>query len=86
MTVRRCWVLLAAAAWTLYVWVSRLVIMWGGDESGAFKAVHTVLALVSIGFALSIAWIALDWRRTSKISRNSPGPETPESREKTALG
>jgi len=82
MTVRRCWVLLAAAAWTTYVWGSRLVIMWGGDESGAFKAVHTVLALVSLGFAAAIAWIALDWRRN--FSRNSTGADALNSREKVA--
>lgn len=60
---RRAWVLLAAAGWTLYVWGTRLALLGGGDESTGFKVVHTVLAVVSIAFALAIAWIALTWRR-----------------------
>lgn len=70
MTRRRCWVLLAAAAWGLYVWGTRLVLLLGGDESFAFKAVHTVLAVVSIGFALAVAWIgwtALPGRQSEPV-------------------
>ena len=67
MTKRESRILLAAAAWTLYVWISRLVIMAGQDESTGFKVVHGVLALVSIGFALAIGRIG--WR----YLRSSPG-------------
>lgn len=41
----------------LYVWVTRLVIMLPGDESVGFKVVHSVLAAVSIAFALAFARI-----------------------------
>lgn len=57
MTKQRCYVLLAGAAWMLYVWITRLVIMLPGDESVGFKVVHSVLAAVSIGFALAFARI-----------------------------
>lgn len=59
MSRRAAWVLIALCAWTLYVWVSRIVIMAGQDESTAFKVVHGVLAGVSIGFGLAAGWIGL---------------------------
>jgi hypothetical protein len=71
VTRRQSRILLAAAAWTLYVWISRLVIMAGQDESAGFKAVHTVLALVSIGFALAIGKIGWDARKTRTEARSA---------------
>ena len=65
MTRRQSRILLAAAAWTLYVWISRIVIMSGQDESVGFKVVHGLLALVSIGFALAIGKIGWDHRRSA---------------------
>ncbi|MDQ3945633.1 MAG: hypothetical protein M3357_10870 [Actinomycetota bacterium] len=65
MTKRQARILLAAAAWTLYVWISRVVILAGGDESTGFKAVHFVLAAVSIGFALAVGRIGLSYWRSS---------------------
>lgn len=64
MTKRRCLVLLAAAAWTAYVWITRLFLMWPGDESIAFKLVHTALAVISLGFAGIIAWYGVDGLRS----------------------
>ena len=69
MTKRESKILLAAAAWTLYVWISRLVIMAGQDESTGFKVVHGLLALVSIGFALVIARIGWRSQRSSRATR-----------------
>ena len=68
MTKRESKVLLAAAAWTLYVWISRLVIMAGQDESTGFKVVHGLLALVSIGFAVAIARIGWRYLRSSSAT------------------
>jgi hypothetical protein len=68
MTKRESKILLAAAAWTLYVWISRLVIMAGQDESTGFKVVHGVLALVSIAFALAIGRIGWRYMRSSTAS------------------
>jgi hypothetical protein len=66
MTKRESKILLAAAAWTLYVWISRLVIMAGQDESTGFKVVHGILALVSIAFALALARIGWRHLRSSR--------------------
>ena len=66
LTRRQVRILIAAAIWTLYVWISRLVIMAGQDESTGFKVVHAVLAFVSIGFALAIGKIGLQAYRSTK--------------------
>ncbi len=62
MSRRDAFVLRAFAGWTVYVWVTR---MWNivrdGERDFAFKAVHMVLALVSVAFAVA-AW--------SIVSRN----------------
>lgn len=47
----RTWVR-AFAVWTTGVWVVRAVQIGLADHGVAFKAVHTVLAVVSIGLAL----------------------------------
>lgn len=70
MSRRAAWVLIALCAWTLYVWVSRIVIMSGQDESTGFKVVHGILALISIAFGLAAGWIGV--RRL----RRGPDPVT----------
>ena len=74
MSRRQSRILIAAAVWTLYVWISRIVIMAGQDESTGFKVVHGILALVSIGFALAIGKIGLDARRRGKESGEPGSP------------
>jgi hypothetical protein len=54
---RAAFVLLAAAAWTLFVWGTRISNVLGDDRSTSFKVVHVMLALVSVGFALAVGWI-----------------------------
>lgn len=49
--------ILGFAAWTIGYWVIRGLDILLGDHSGAFKAVHTALALVSCGLAV-LAWRA----------------------------
>jgi predicted membrane protein len=60
-------VLLAAAAWTVYVWVTR---MWNiardSEHSFGFKAVHGVLAVVSVAFAVAIGVIGFRMRREAR--------------------
>jgi hypothetical protein len=47
-------VLRAFAVWTVYVWGTRIWNIFGDDTtSTAFKLVHSVLALVSVGFAVA---------------------------------
>ena len=62
---RAAWVLVALCAWTLYVWITRLVIMSGQDESAGFKIVHGILAVVSIGFGLAAGAIGVRRLRRS---------------------
>lgn len=73
MTKRESKILLAAAAWTLYVWISRLVIMAGQDESAGFKVVHGILALVSIAFAVAIG--RMGWRSWRSSRATGAGQE-----------
>jgi hypothetical protein len=43
----------AFSIWTIYVWVTRIWNIWGDEaRSAGFKAVHTVLAVVSVTFAI----------------------------------
>ena len=73
MTRRQSRILIAAAVWTLYVWISRIVIMSGQDESAGFKVVHGILALVSIGFALAIGKIGWEGRKRAKAESATSG-------------
>ncbi|MFN2595465.1 MAG: hypothetical protein ABR579_11325 [Actinomycetota bacterium] len=61
-------ILLAAAVWTFYVWITRVIIIAGQDRSTGFKAVHFVLAAISIAFGVATGWIALKSRNTSTRS------------------
>jgi hypothetical protein len=60
MSRRQAYLLIAACFWTLYVWISRIVIISGQDQSTGFKVVHGVLAAISIAFGLAIGRIG--WR------------------------
>ena len=81
MTRRQSRILIAAAVWTLYVWISRIVIMSGQDESAGFKVVHGILALVSIGFALAIGKIGWDARQRAKAAVEPGRPTHAPERE-----
>lgn len=65
MTRRHANVLIAAAIWTFYVWISRIVIMTGQNTSTGFKVVHYALAAVSLAFGTAIAWIAFKARKSN---------------------
>ena len=67
MSRRAAWFLVALCAWTLYVWITRVVIIAGQNQSFGFKAVHDVLAVISIGFGLGAGWIG--WRRLRTPAR-----------------
>jgi hypothetical protein len=60
VTKRSAWVLLAAAGWTFFVWITFIRNIVGEDDrSTGFKVVHVVLAVISIAFGAAIAMIAL---------------------------
>jgi hypothetical protein len=72
-TLARANVLLAAAAWTFYVWLTRMWnILRDPAHDTSFKVVHSVLAVVSVAFAVAITVIALRMRREAKATRPSP--------------
>ena len=64
MTKRQAYLLMAACVWTLYVWITRVVIISGQDQSTGFKVVHGVLAAISIAFGLAIGRIGWRARRS----------------------
>jgi hypothetical protein len=65
---RAAGVLLAAAAWTLFVWLTRINNVLGDDRSTGFKVVHLVLAAVSVTFGVAVGWIGLAaWRRSRRV-------------------
>jgi hypothetical protein len=67
-TVRaRSTLLLAAAAWTIWVWATRIWnILNDPSRDAAFKAVHSLLALVSIAFAVALGVVGLRMRREAR--------------------
>lgn len=65
MTRRQSTLLIVAGAWTLYVWISFMVIQTRQDNSAAFKIVHGVLALISIGFGIAIGLMGWRARRSA---------------------
>jgi hypothetical protein len=72
-TVRnRANLLLAAAAWTLYVWGTRIWnILADPTRDFRFKAVHTLLALVSVAFAVALGVVGLRMRREAAAALTS---------------
>ena len=78
MTRRQALVLRAFAIWTVYVWMTR---MWNilrdhtkGHGAG-FKLVHSVLAVISVAFAVA-AWgvVTAVQRRAKTPDAVAPGP------------
>jgi len=58
MNRKSAWVLLAAAGWTFFVWITFIRNIIGQDDrSTGFKVVHVVLAVISIAFGAAIATI-----------------------------
>ena len=77
LTRRQSRILIAAAVWTLYVWISRLVIMSGQHNSFGFNLVHGILAAVSIAFGLAVGKIG--WSARRPRSGNDQQVPLPES-------
>ena len=60
-------ILRTAAVWTVFIWVTRIRNILGDDtRSTGFKAVHTVLAIVSVAFAVAIWAVAGRGRRRAR--------------------
>jgi len=82
----RAAVLLAASAWTLWIWVTRIWnIASDPAHSLGFKLVHSALALVSVAFAVALGIIGLRMRHEAKSSPEARDAHPPEARETTHL-
>jgi hypothetical protein len=67
MTRRQANLLIAACVWTVYVWISFVVIQSRQhDTSVGFKVVHGILALISIAFGLAVG--RMGWRARRSAS------------------
>jgi len=58
MNRRQAWLLRAFALWTIYIWATLMWNIWHDHTKGhglGFKLVHTVLAIISVTFAVA-AW------------------------------
>jgi hypothetical protein len=66
MNRRDALLLRVAAVWTVFVWATFIKNLFGSDESGGFIAIHLMLAVVSIGFAVAIWQVASRNRREAK--------------------
>ena len=66
MSATRRWFLIALCAWTLWVWITRIWIIAGQDQTMGFKVVHDVLAVISIAFGLVAGWIGVPGAASSR--------------------
>lgn len=67
MTRTDALILRTAAVWTVFIWVTRIRNILGDDtRSTGFKAVHTVLAIVSVAFAVAVWAVASRNRKRAR--------------------
>jgi len=65
LTRNQALLLRAFSGWTIYVWVTRIWNIWRDDERDVpFKAVHSALAVVSVGLAVA-ALVVVQRNRSS---------------------
>jgi hypothetical protein len=71
MTRRQALLLRAFAIWTAYIWVTLVWNIWHDHSKGhgvGFKAVHTVLAVISLAFAVAT------WRVVTAVRGRTTQP------------
>ena len=66
MKFREALVLRAFATWTVFVWVVFVRNILGQHHSFGFKAIHVLLALVSVAFAVVSLGVVRHVRRRAK--------------------
>jgi hypothetical protein len=57
---RVAWFLLALCGWTLYIWITLVVIIGRQNHALGFKIVHDTLAAISIAFGRGAGFVG--WR------------------------
>ena len=81
MSRRAAWTLIALCAWSLWVWITRVWIISGQDQTMGFKVVHGILAAGSIAFGLAAGWIGYRGLRPAR-----PAPSAGEFTDREVLG
>jgi hypothetical protein len=76
-TRMRAYILLAAAAWTIWVWVTRIWNILNDQHPFGFKLVHSLLAVVSVAFGIAIGVIG--WRLHREAGRTTGSGSTASS-------
>jgi hypothetical protein len=66
----------AFSIWTAYVWLTRSWTIWHDDNGTPFKLVHTMLAVVSVAFAVG-CWIIVARVRHRAITPSAPPDRAP---------
>jgi len=73
LTGKQALLLRAFSGWTIYVWVTRIWNIWRDDARDVpFKAVHSVLALVSVSFAIAALLVVQRNRRRRPAAQDRP--------------
>jgi hypothetical protein len=80
MSRRAARVLVAACVWTLYVWITRMWNIARDDHAFGFKAVHAVLAVISIGFGIAVGVIGWRSLRAQRAAASSAGGDDARTR------
>lgn len=66
-------ILRTAAVWTIFIWVTRIRNILGDEaHSTGFKVIHSLLALVSVAFAVAILGVASRNRRRARENAATP--------------
>jgi hypothetical protein len=75
MTRGQANVIRAFCIWTVYVWVTRIWNIWNdASRNGAFKAVHTVICVISVGLAIA-SWIVVSHVRRKRLAADALAPK-----------
>ncbi|HEX9696229.1 MAG TPA: hypothetical protein VGB64_07935 [Actinomycetota bacterium] len=59
ITRRAAWLLIGAAAWTIYIWTTRVYTIARQNQTTSFKVAHYVLAAVSIVLGIAIGTVGV---------------------------
>lgn len=66
LTRRQALLLRAFSGWTIYVWTTRIWNIWRDEARDLpFKAVHSVLAVISVSFAVAALVVVQRNRRSA---------------------
>jgi hypothetical protein len=71
MTKGQAVLLRVFAIWTIWVWGTRIFNILRDDHGAGFKAVHTVLAVVSIALAIATLVVVSRIRRAKTTGRDA---------------